>query len=85
MLQLQKDGTLIRTCGDKDETGRIRETIELPFDLLDRQANLLDRVFAFAFDVLDLKAVELRIRPPTAQALLECPANADTECSSFGK
>jgi hypothetical protein len=71
MLQLQKDGTLIRTCAVEDETGRIRETIELPVDLLDQQANLIDRIFTFAFDVLDLRAVELRIRPPMVEARQE--------------
>ena len=40
----------------------------LPVDLLDQQANLIDRIFTFAFDVLDLHAVELRIRPPAAEA-----------------
>jgi hypothetical protein len=67
MLQLLKDGTLIRTCGDKDETGRMRETIELPLDLFEQQSDLIDRVVAFAFDVLSLQAVELRIRPPAAE------------------
>jgi hypothetical protein len=67
MLQLQEDGTLIRTCAVEDDTGRIREVIELPADLLDQQANLIDRVFAFAFDVLNLQAIELRIRPPAAK------------------
>jgi hypothetical protein len=67
MLQLQKDGTLIRTCAIEYDTGWIKETIELPVNLLDQQANLIDRVFAFAFDVLDLQAVELRIRPSAAE------------------
>jgi hypothetical protein len=66
MLQLQKDGTLIRTCAVGDDTGRIRETIELPIDLLDEQSDLIDRIFSFAFDALDLQTLELRIRPPAA-------------------
>jgi len=66
MLQLDKDGTLIRTCTVEDGTGRLRDTIELPLDLLDQQANLIDRIFSFAFDVLDLQAIELRIRPTAA-------------------
>ena len=67
MLQLDKDGTLICTGAAKESAGRIKGTIELPVDLLDQQPNLIDRVFAFAFDVLELQAVELRIRPRTAE------------------
>jgi hypothetical protein len=54
---------LIRICRVADGTGRLRETIELPVDSLDQQADLIDRVFAFAFDVLELQAIELRVRP----------------------
>ena len=64
MLQLDKDGMLIRTSPIEHDTGRIKATIELPVDLLDQQGNLIDRIFAFAFDVLDLQAIELRIHPP---------------------
>ena len=67
MLQLDKDARLIWTGAAKDSAGRTRGTIELPVDLLDQQANLIDRVLAFAFDVLELQAVELRIRPRAAE------------------
>jgi hypothetical protein len=61
---LQKDETLIWIGAAKDSAGRASGTIELPVNLLDQQSDLIDRVFAFAFDVLGLQVVELRIRPP---------------------
>ena len=67
MLQLDKDGMLSRTSPIDHDTGRIKETIELPVDLLQQQGNLIDRIFAFAFDMLDLQEIELRIRPPAAE------------------
>jgi hypothetical protein len=63
MLLLQNDGTVIWTGAPADNAYRTSGSIELPADLLDQQSDLIDRVFAFAFDVLGLRAVELRIRP----------------------
>ena len=67
MMLLEKDGTLIWTGATADGAGPTRATIELPLDLLDQQSDLIDRVFAFAFDLLGLRAVELRIRPPASE------------------
>jgi len=39
-----------------------RETVELPMTVLEQQCNVIDRVLTFAFDVLGLQAVELRVR-----------------------
>jgi hypothetical protein len=66
MLLLEKEGTLAWTGVAAEHAGWIKGTIELPLDLLDEQSDLIDRVFAFAFDALGLQVVELRIRPPAA-------------------
>ena len=51
----------------EDDTSRLKETIELPVDLLDQPGTLIDRIFSFAFDVLEVQTVELRIRPPATE------------------
>jgi hypothetical protein len=81
MLLLEKDETMTWTGPAADGAGRTRATIELPEALLDQQANLIDRVLTFAFDVLDLQAVELRIRSTSAEGgtpkvLMQLPCNS---------
>jgi hypothetical protein len=39
--------------------------LELPADLLEQHSDLIDRVWAFAFDVLGLRTLDLRIHPYT--------------------
>jgi len=39
-----------------------RASIDLPADMVAAQPGLLDRVFAFAFDVLGLVTIDIRIR-----------------------
>ena len=67
MLQLDRDGTLIAIDAAKDSAGHASGTIELPVDLLDEQSDLMDCILSFAFDVLNLRAIELRIRPTSAE------------------
>ena len=63
MIQLNIDGTLVLEGPAEQSSGRTKATIELPVDLLDQQDDLIDRIFSFAFDALDLQTVELRIHP----------------------
>ena len=35
----------------------------MPEDLIAQQSDLIDRIFAFAFDVLGLQSIDVRIRP----------------------
>lgn len=62
MMILDKDGLLGR--GDwlsgmaAGDCGRF----DLSPELLDRRGALLDELFAFVFDVLDLRRIEIRVR-----------------------
>jgi hypothetical protein len=67
MMLLKHDGSLTWSGAAAEQAGRTRATIELPIELLDEQSDLIDRVFAFAFDALGLQAIELRIRRPAAE------------------
>jgi hypothetical protein len=62
MIILNRDGTLEWIPVDCRTSKATAGSIELPADLVAQQSNLFDRVFAFAFDVLGLVTVELRIR-----------------------
>jgi hypothetical protein len=48
---------------DDGAPGRSKATIDLPAALAAQPSDLYDRVFAFAFDVLGIHTVELRVRP----------------------
>ena len=67
MLQVARDGTLIAIDAANDSAGHASGTIELPVDLLDEQSDLMDCILSFAFDVLNLRTIELRIRPRAAE------------------
>ena len=54
--------TLISIGAAKNSADRARGTIELPVNLFDQQANLIGRVFAFAFDALGKQKDKMRIR-----------------------
>jgi hypothetical protein len=63
MIILNCDGSL-RTEGTPERAARpVKDTIEVPEDLIAQQPDLLDRIFTFAFDVMDLQTIDLRIRP----------------------
>jgi hypothetical protein len=59
MIILSHDGSLTT----EGAPWRVKDTIEVPEDLVAQQPDLIDRIFTFAFDVLDLQAIDLRIRP----------------------
>jgi len=63
MIILNGDGSLTTEDAPKRAAGRVKDTIEVPGDLIVQQPDLIDRIFTFAFDVLDLQTIDLRIRP----------------------
>jgi hypothetical protein len=63
MIILCPDGSLTTEGVPKRVAERVKDTIDVPEDLVAQQPDLLDRIFSFAFDVLDLQTIDLRIRP----------------------
>ena len=63
MIILHCDGTLTAEDALEHVVRRRKETIEVPEDLIVQQSDLIDRIFAFAFDVLGLQSIDVRIRP----------------------
>ena len=63
MIIVNCDGSLMTEDTPKRIAKRAKDTIEVPEDLVAQQPDLIDRIFTFAFDVLDLQAIDLRIRP----------------------
>lgn len=63
MIILNRDGTLTAEGAPEYVARRGKETIEVPEDLIAQQSDLIDRIFAFAFDVLGLQTIDVRIRP----------------------
>jgi hypothetical protein len=61
---LNQEGTLVVDGMVKRVGGRTKDAIELSADRLEQRSDLLDRVFAF--DVVGLQTVELRIRTSRA-------------------
>jgi hypothetical protein len=62
MMILNRNGSLEWIPLGGDTAGSTRGSIDLPADLVAAQPDLLDRVFALAFDVLGLVTIDLRIR-----------------------
>ena len=63
MIILHSDGTLTAEGAPEHVARRRKETIDVPEDLIAQQSDLIDRIFAFAFDVLGLQSIDVRIRP----------------------
>jgi len=63
MIMLSSTGSLKLDVHNDRATGYSKATVDLSADLAAQQGDLYDRVFAFAFDVLGLQSVELRVRP----------------------
>jgi hypothetical protein len=71
MIMVSRNGSLKLDIRNDTDSGRSKATVDLPTDLAAQRSDLYDRVFAFAFDVLGLQTVELRVRPAdAAKALL---------------
>jgi hypothetical protein len=63
MIILNRDGSLT-TAGAVEHVARpTKDTIEVPEDLVAQQPDLIDRIFTFAFDVLGLQTIDVRIHP----------------------
>ena len=63
MIIVNCDGSLTTEGTHERPTREAKDTIEVPEDLVTQQPDLIDRIFTFAFDVLDLQTIDLRIRP----------------------
>jgi hypothetical protein len=63
MIIVQHDGALEWSDTNECAMGRAMDTVEVPADALAQQSDLLDRLFALAFDRLGLQTLELRVRP----------------------
>ena len=63
MMIINRNGSLEWNPLGDDTAGSTRGLIDLSADLVAEQPDLFDRVFAFAFDVLGLVTIDLRIRP----------------------
>ena len=68
MMILNRNGSLEWNPLGGDSTGSTSGSIDLSADLVAAQPDLLDRVFAFAFDVLGLVTIDLRIRASGPEA-----------------
>jgi hypothetical protein len=62
MIMLSQNGSFTLNILDDHSTGDSKAMIDLPADLVEQPSDLFDKVFAFTFDVLGLKTVELRVR-----------------------
>ena len=69
MIILNRDGTLEWIPVDCRTSEATTDSIELPADLVTGQRNLFDQIFAFAFDVLGLVTIELRVRAAGQETL----------------
>src|SRR5689334_17974569 len=63
MIILNRDGSLTTEGTPKHLARSAKNTIEVPGDLIVQQPDLIDRIFTFAFDVLGLQIIDLRICP----------------------
>ena len=63
MIIVNGDGSLMTEGTPERATRPLKDTIEVPEDLVAQQPDLIDRIFTFAFDVLELQTIDLRIRP----------------------
>jgi hypothetical protein len=75
MIMLSRNGSMKLDISSDGISGRSKAIIDLPAELTGQQTDLYDRVFAFAFDVLGIQTVELRVRPADERArTLSAPA-----------
>lgn len=78
MIILNCDGSLTTEDTPELVTGRVKDTIEVSEDMVAQQPDLLDRIFAFAFDVQGLQTIDIRILPvsigghPGASSTISC-------------
>jgi hypothetical protein len=63
MIILNRDGSLTTEGAPELVARRVKDTIEVPEDMVEQQPDLLDRIFTFAFDVQGLQTIDVRILP----------------------
>jgi hypothetical protein len=63
MIIVNRDGSLTTEGATEQGARRVKDTIVVPEDLVGQQPDLIDRIFTFAFDVLDLQTIDMRIHP----------------------
>ena len=63
MIIVNRDGSLTTEGAPERVARQVKDMIVVPEDLVVQQPDLIDRIFTFAFDVLGLQTVDLRIRP----------------------
>jgi hypothetical protein len=63
MIILNCDGSLTTEGAPERAARRVKDTIIVPEDLVVQQPDVIDRIFTFAFDVLGLQTIDVRIRP----------------------
>jgi hypothetical protein len=63
MIIVNRDGSLTAEGVTEQGARRVKDTIDVPEDLVGQQPDLIDRIFTFAFDVLDLQTIDMRIHP----------------------
>ena len=61
---LSQNGSFSFNVFDDCASNGLKAMIDLPADLVGQPSDLFDKVFAFTFDVLGLRSVELRVREP---------------------
>lgn len=66
MIILNRDGTLTTDSAPERAARSVKETIEVPGHLVAQHPDLIDRIFTFAFDVLGLQTIDVRIRAASA-------------------
>lgn len=67
MMLLHKSGALGRGGWPGGVFSGEHGRFELSEDLLERRCTLLDELFAFVFDVLDLRRIEIRVHASEAR------------------
>jgi hypothetical protein len=66
MMTLDTSCERTRDAQDRSIFGRSKVTIDLPTDIVLSDADLIEQVFNFTFDVLGAANVELRVREGVA-------------------
>jgi hypothetical protein len=79
MIMLSQSGSFTLNILDDLTTNGLKAMIDLPADLAGQPSDLLDKVFAFTFDVLGLQTVELRVREAGVPMRLGSAARTYTE------
>jgi hypothetical protein len=63
MIILNYDGSLTIQDTPERAPGGVKDTIEVREDLVAQRPDLIDRIVTFAFDILALHTIDLRICP----------------------